>query len=86
YTRPRYNHALALLKLRRYEEGEQELLKALEVEPENREYFSALANLYLNFRMIDKAEQLARSILQRVPNHPDAAQLLEMINQGKKNQ
>ena len=62
------------------------MLKALEVEPENREYFSTLANLYLNFRMIDQAEQLARSILKSVPEHPDAAQLLEMIDQGNKNQ
>ena len=85
YTRPRYNQALALLKLRRYEEGEQALLEALEVEPENREYFATLANLYLNFRMIDKAEQLARSILRSVPGHPDATQLLELINQGRKN-
>ena len=86
YTRPRYNQALALLKLQRYEEGEQALLKTLEVEPENREYFSTLANLYLNFRMIGRAEQLARTILLSVPDHPDAAGLLEMIEQSKKNQ
>ena len=83
YTRPRYNQALALLKLKRYEEGERALLMALEVEPENREYFSTLANLYLNFSMIGRAEQLARSILSSVPDHPDAAQLLEMIEQTK---
>ena len=84
YTRPRYNQALALLKLQRYEEGERALLKTLEVDPDNREYFSTLANLYLNFRMIDKAEHLARTILKSVPDHPDATRLLEVINQGKK--
>ena len=84
YTRPRYNQALALLKLQRYEEGERALLEALEVDPGNREYFSTLANLYLNFRMIGKAEQLARTILKSDPDHPDATRLLEMINQGKK--
>ena len=83
YTRPRYNQALALLKLKRYEEGERALLMALEVEPENREYFSTLANLYLNFSMIGRAEQLARTILSSVPDHPDATQLLEMIEQAK---
>ena len=82
YTRPRYNQALALLKLKRYEEGERALLMALEVDPENREYFSTLANLYLNFRMIDRAKQLALTILSSVPDHPDATQLLEMIEQG----
>ncbi len=83
YTRPRYNQALALLKLKRYEEGEQALLKALEVEPENREYFSTLANLYLNFRMIDRAEQLALKTLKTLPDHPDADQLLKLIERNK---
>jgi tetratricopeptide (TPR) repeat protein len=83
YTRPRYNQALALLKLKRYEEGERALLMALEVDPENREYFSTLANLYLNFRMIDRAKQLALTILSSVPDHADATQLLEMIEQGR---
>ena len=83
YTRPRYNQALALLKLERYEEGEQALLKALQVEPQNREYFATLVNLYLNFRMVSRAEQLARQILERVPDHPDAPQVLEMIKAGK---
>ncbi len=84
YTRPRYNQALALLKLKRYEDGEQALLMALEVDPENSEYFSTLANLYLNFRMIGRAEQLARMILSSVPDHPEASQLLEMIEQNNK--
>jgi tetratricopeptide (TPR) repeat protein len=83
YSRPRYNQALALLKLKRYEDGEQALLKALEVEPENSEYFSTLANLYLNFGMIDRAEQLARTILEKVPDHRAAAQLLELIEQNR---
>ncbi len=83
YTRPRYNQALALLKLQRYEEGEQALLKALDVEPENREYFSTLANLYFNFRMTDRAEKLARGILKSVPDHETAAQLLELIEQNR---
>ncbi len=84
YTRPRYNQALALLKLQRYEEGEKALLKALEIEPTNREYFTTLANLYLNFRMIDRAEKLADTILKSVPDHPDALQLRQMIESSRK--
>jgi len=83
YTRPRYNQALALLKLKRYQEGEQALLTALDAEPGNREYFSTLANLYLNFRMVDRAAQLARNILKSVPDHGEAAQLLEMIEENR---
>ena len=83
YTRPRYNQALALLKMQRYEEGERALLKILEIEPSNREYFSTLVNLYLSFRMFDRAAKLAETILESVPGHPDAAQLLQMINNNR---
>ncbi len=83
YTRARYNQALSYLKMERFEEGEQALLKALEVEPENREYFSTLANLYLTFGLIGRAEQLAINILKTVPDHPDALQLRQMIEQNR---
>jgi len=86
YSRPRYNQALALLKLKRYEEGEQALLRVLEIEPENREYFSTLDNLYLGFKMVNQAEKLARTMLKTLPDHADAKQLLEMIEQNKGNQ
>lgn len=79
YSRPRYNQALALLKLERYQEGEKALLQALQLEPENREYFSTLANLYLSFRMTGRASQLATDILQSVPGHPDALELLRVL-------
>jgi len=84
YTRPRYNQALALLKLKRYEEGERALLLALEAEPANREYFSTLANLYLGFGMIERASDLADTILEKVPGHPDARQLRQMISNNAK--
>jgi len=84
YSRPRYNQALALLKLKRYEEGEQALLKVIDLEPENREYFTTLANLYLSFRMVDRAEMLAERVLMSVPDHPDALQLLQLIQQNRK--
>jgi tetratricopeptide (TPR) repeat protein len=77
YSRPRYNQALALLKLQKWEEGERALLQALTQEPENREYFLTLINLYLNFRMVDKARNTAKWILESVPDHQQAKELLE---------
>lgn len=79
YTRPRYNQALALLQLKRYQEGEQALLMALQQEPANLEYFTTLINLYLNFRMTDKAKEAARMVLEAVPHHLQAKELLEKL-------
>lgn len=79
HSRVRYNQALAYLKLQRWEDGEQALLRALGSAPDNREYFSTLANLYMRFRMVDKAKELARTILQKVPDHEIARQVLETL-------
>jgi tetratricopeptide (TPR) repeat protein len=83
YARPRYNQALALLKLKRYEAGEQALLEVVRQEPENPEYFSALANLYLSFRMAGRARDLAEMVLQMVPDHPQAQELLRLLQTGQ---
>lgn len=78
-SRAQYNFALALLKQKRWQEGENALLKSLEIEPESREYFNTLANLYLSFRMRDKAKALADTILEKNPKHELAIQLLDHI-------
>lgn len=83
YTRARYNQALALLKLKRWKEGEQSLLKALEAEPANREYFMTLANLYLSFKKTDRAEQLAKNILAKIPDHAGARELLDLLREDR---
>ncbi len=83
YSRIRYNQALALMKLQRWQEAEQALLKSLAVEPENREYFQTLANLYLNFRDTTKARKLAEQTLQKHPDHPDALELLRILGKNK---
>jgi tetratricopeptide (TPR) repeat protein len=80
YSRARYNQALALLKLKRWEEGEKALHKAVQAEPANREYFVTLANLYLQSRQVEKARSLAESVLKQVPDHPDARELLKVLD------
>ena len=82
YSRARYNQALALLKLKRWEEGEKALHKAVQTEPANREYFVTLANLYLNFGQTEQARRMAESVLQHVPEHPDAIELVKMLDKG----
>lgn len=78
-SRARYNQALALLKLQRWEQGEQALLQALELDPANQEYFTTLADLYFNFQLMDRAERLARKTLTVDPNHVPAQQVLKAL-------
>lgn len=80
YPRVRYNQALALMKLERWQESERALLKALDKDPANREFFTTLANLYLNFRKTERAKALAESTLNKVPDHPDARELLRLLS------
>lgn len=79
YSRARYNQALTFLKLKQWEQGEQALIKALESEPENREYFNTLINLYDHFRMTDKAKHAAQKALKVNPDHRQAKQVLEAL-------
>ncbi|HBH30180.1 MAG: tetratricopeptide repeat protein [Desulfofustis sp. PB-SRB1] len=79
HSRARYNQALALLKLQQWENGEKALLQALDQEPGNQEYFTTLANLYLNFGLIDRAELLGRRTLAIDPSHNRARELLESL-------
>ncbi|MCF6238054.1 MAG: hypothetical protein L3J79_04445 [Candidatus Marinimicrobia bacterium] len=77
---PGYSRALALLKLKRWKEGEKALHKAIQTEPVNREYFVTLVNLYLNFRQPEQARRPAESVLEQYPDHHDALELLKMLN------
>ena len=79
-SRVQYNFALSLLKLQKWQEGEDALLQCLEIEPANREYFNTLTGLYFNFRMVDKAKVLAEKTLRLVPGHAQATQILELMN------
>jgi tetratricopeptide (TPR) repeat protein len=79
YTRARYNQALALFKIEEWQAGEEALLAALEVEPDNAEYFVTLANIYLRLGMVDKARNLAEQTLEMFPDHARARELLQIL-------
>jgi len=79
YSRARYNQALALLKLKKWQEGAAALEKAITQDPAVEGYFVALANLYLNFGMTDRARELAEAVIQKVPSHTAAQELLKQL-------
>ena len=81
YGRVQFNYGLALLQLTRYDEGEGQLIKALDLEPRNRDYFAALVNLYLRAGKVPKAVILAQGLLQNDPEHPDALEFLDKIRE-----
>jgi Tfp pilus assembly protein PilF len=81
YARAQYNYGLLLINLTRYDEGEAQLLKALELEPRNRDYFVALVNLYLRAGKTGKAVLLAQQLLQEDPEHPEALEFLDRIRE-----
>ena len=83
YSRARYNQALALLKLGRTEEGEKALLQALEVDSQNRQYFTTIINFYLGMNQKERARQLAEGILAQHPDHAEAQEILRLLKQSR---
>lgn len=81
HSRARYNQALAHLKLQQWQKGEEALIKALQQEPANLEYFATLSRLYYSFGLFDKARKLAETTLSSQPDHRLARQLLQALEQ-----
>ncbi len=72
YSRARYNYALALLKIKRWQEVAEALKKTVLQDPDVDEYFVTLANFYLNFRMNSEARALAEEVLHVSPDNTTA--------------
>ncbi len=83
HSRARYNQGLALLKLQHWQEGAEILEQAVVQEPRAEEFFITLVNVYLNFGMINKAQALAEKIVQEVPDHAAAKELLQSMAEQK---
>jgi tetratricopeptide (TPR) repeat protein len=83
YSRARYNQGLALLKQKRWQEGAESLEKAVTAAPDSEEYFITLINLYINFRMYDKARTLAERVLKEVPQHGAANKVLDAMEKSR---
>jgi predicted Zn-dependent protease len=81
YSRVHYNYGQVLLVLNRPKEAEGALQKALVLEPQNQEFFVALAQFYLKTGRPDKARALATETLRRVPDHVAATDLLRHLGE-----
>lgn len=79
YSRARYNQALAYMKLQNWSAAEKSLVQALEIEPGNRQYFITLTNFYLRNNRRDKVKVLAEGVLLRHPDHPEANEIIKLL-------
>lgn len=55
-------------------------MKALKSDPGNYEYFSTLVGLYLQFRLLEKAKELAEGAIAIYPDHEPAKNLLIQLS------
>lgn len=83
HARARYNHALALLKLKQWQQGASALEKSVFIEPANQEYYLTLLNLYSRFNKLSEAHRLTQAILKIVPDHNAANDFMKMLSQPK---
>ncbi len=83
HGRAHYNLGILLEFLQRGPEAEIALEQAIRVEPENMQYLTALARLYVAEKKLDQAADLAEKILLADPNNRFGRQLLEYINTNR---
>ena len=81
YGRAHYNHGQVLMVLNKPRQAETALQKALSLEPQNQEFFIALAQLFLKNGRPDKARSLAIETLHSVPDHIAATDLLRHLGE-----
>jgi Tfp pilus assembly protein PilF len=79
YARAHYNHGQILLFLNQPDRAEQALVNALNLEPLNQEYFTALADFYLKTNQVKKARTLATTALRQSPDYDAAKNLLQYL-------
>jgi Tfp pilus assembly protein PilF len=79
-SRVHYNLGLLLDYLERDSQAESALQRALELEPANLEYLSAIAQYYLKREMYQEAKRIAEQIISRHPSNRLGPQLLDIIN------
>jgi Flp pilus assembly protein TadD len=78
-SRVHYNLGLLLDYLGRDLQAESALRRAIELEPDNMEYLSAIAQYYLKREMYQEAKHIAEQIISRHPANRLGPQLLDII-------
>ena len=79
YGRAHYNHGQILMILDQPDQAEQALLKSLQLDPKEQDFFVALVDLYLKSDQTDKARLLTSTMIQRFPDHRAALELLRYL-------
>ncbi|MBW2510977.1 MAG: tetratricopeptide repeat protein [Deltaproteobacteria bacterium] len=79
YGRAYYNHGQVLLVLKRPKLAEKALLTALSLNPQNQDFFVALADAYLKSGQTEKARELAINMSLQFPDHKAAMELLRYL-------
>ena len=77
--RVHYNYGLLLQYLSRDNEAEQELKKALEIDPENMDFLYALFDFYYRRSRLSEAKNIAERMTKSAPNLPEVRKLLDMV-------
>ncbi|MEA1921508.1 MAG: tetratricopeptide repeat protein, partial [Pseudomonadota bacterium] len=80
HSRIHYNLGMLLEFMRRGPEAETALTQAVTLEPQNIQYLTALARLYLTESRLNKASELAKKMVAADPDNPIGHQLLEYIS------
>jgi Tfp pilus assembly protein PilF len=81
YSRAQYNLGQVLLVLKQPGPAEAALKRALALEPQNEQFFVALANCYLESGQTAKARTLAHDTLREFPGHAAAQKLLQSLGE-----
>ncbi|MDD3311373.1 tetratricopeptide repeat protein [Pseudodesulfovibrio sp.] len=80
YARAYYNQGQAFLALRHPDQAAQAFANGLALAPKDEQLFAALANLYLQSGLPDKARALAEETLRETPGHTAAGNLLRRLD------
>jgi tetratricopeptide (TPR) repeat protein len=80
YGRVHYNHGQILRILNQPEKAQVALETALALEPQNQDFFVALADCYLTSDQPNRARSLAENTIHRFPDHVAAKELLKHLD------
>jgi Tfp pilus assembly protein PilF len=82
-SRIQYNLGLLLQHLKHDSAAETALTRALELEPDNMDYLYALADFHIKRGQWKKAEDMAKQMVAKHPDHPAGHRLLRSLRERR---
>ena len=83
-ARVHYNLGLLLQQLKRYDEAETSLTRALKIEPNTVDYLHAVADHYIRRGKLEKAKGIAEKMVEHHPANPIGRRILGFIEREMK--